>query len=115
MTLDLDGAIQHCKDKAKELRAEAEAWSDYELVSEKARNSMSDCRECASEHEQLAKWLTELKHLREVRALLKQRIVNTDFDMGDYYDHTQEIINKVFDVIDKVYDEVLYDAKENNK
>ena len=25
------------------------------------------------------------------------------------------IINKVFDVIDKVYDEVLYDAKENNK
>ena len=104
--MTLEQAIQHCKDKAKQLREEAEIYNPPHS---------KDCLECAREHEQLAEWLTELKALREVRALLKQRIVNTDFDMGDYYDHTQEIINKVFDAIDKVYDEVLYDAKENDK
>ena len=104
--MTLEQAIQHCKEKAEEL-------TDLALTLD--GQQYADCAECASEHHQLAEWLTELKHLREVRALLKQRIVNTDFDMGDYYDHTQEIINKVFDAIDKVYDEVLYDAKENDK
>ena len=50
MTLDLDGAIQHCHEKAKELRAEA--------VSQ-AHNP--ECEEYAKEHEQLAEWLEELK------------------------------------------------------
>ena len=54
MTLDLDGAISHCHEKAKELRAEA--------VSQ-AHNP--ECEECANEHEQLAEWLTELKEARE--------------------------------------------------
>ena len=73
--LSIEQAIQHCKDKAKELREEAEAWSDYKLVSEKARNSMSDCLECANEHEQLAEWLTELKELRETMEMVKKHYI----------------------------------------
>ena len=64
--LTLDEAITHAKEKAKELRAEAETWSEYKLVSEKARNSMSDCLECANEHEQLAAWLEELKSYKDL-------------------------------------------------
>ena len=52
--MTLDEAIKHCKEKAKELRAEA--------VSQ-AHNP--ECEECAKEHEQLAEWLTELKARRE--------------------------------------------------
>lgn len=59
MAFDLDMAIQHCHEKAKELRVEAVL---------QAHNP--DCEECAREHEQLAEWLTELKALRELVHLL---------------------------------------------
>lgn len=60
--MTLDQAIQHCKDKAEEIR--------------KAQEEMpSDCKlskgliECAEEHEQLACWLTELKTRRKQEEL----------------------------------------------
>ena len=108
MINNLDEAIAHAKEVAEEKRKLYEQACAYNLPSEVF------C-DCANEHEQLADWLTELKHLREVRALLKQKIADTDFDFGDYYDNTQVIINKIFDVIDKVYDEVLYDAKHSKE
>ena len=56
-------AIQHCEEKAKELREKAIV--DYEN-NKTTLAEFADCRECASEHEQLAEWLKELKTLREV-------------------------------------------------
>lgn len=55
--MTLDEAIKHCKEKAKDLRQQA----DFIQVQEE----MDDCYECAQEHEQLAGWLTELKERRE--------------------------------------------------
>ena len=56
--MTLDQAIQHCLEKAKELRAEAEKTKRFKKFT-------SDCLECASEHQQLAEWLTELQERRE--------------------------------------------------
>ena len=59
--MTLDEAIKHCNDKAKELRAEAYKYKNDILNAFET----ADCLECASEHEQLAEWLTELKARRE--------------------------------------------------
>lgn len=42
--MDIDEAIQHCKEKAIE----------------------NTCNQCGKDHEQLAKWLTELKEYRDI-------------------------------------------------
>lgn len=60
--MTLEQAIQHCKDKAKELRQEAILFNNNPMYSD---NTVADCLECANEHEQLAEWLTELKEARE--------------------------------------------------
>lgn len=56
--MTIDEAIQHCHETAK--RLSNEAYENKTLTEEKAY----DCNECAFEHEQLAKWLEELKELR---------------------------------------------------
>ena len=51
--MELSEAIQHCEEKAKEL---------------KIAYSKSECLECAKEHEQLASWLKELQAFRDSKA-----------------------------------------------
>ena len=58
--MELDEAILHCKNKAKELKDEANACCSIPA------EDIADCIECAREHLQLAEWLEELKRLREV-------------------------------------------------
>lgn len=60
--MTLDEAIKHCEEKAKELSDKAYSEYGKSMTEEEAY----DCNECAREHEQLAKWLKELKTLREV-------------------------------------------------
>lgn len=55
--MTLDEAIDHCEKKAQELR-EAPLKRRMDLV------EVVDCEQCAEEHEQLAKWLKELKGYR---------------------------------------------------
>ena len=63
--MTLDEAILHCREKAEELRTTAEQqWEDGKM----ALIDYTDCRECASEHQQLAEWLEELKDRREGHA-----------------------------------------------
>ena len=50
--LTLDEAIKHCLEVAEKYETQTEEW----------------CRECATDHRQLAEWLTELK---EAKRLLK--------------------------------------------
>ena len=59
---NLTEAITHCKEKAKELRKKAidDYANDKTTLAE-----FADCRECASEHEQLAALLEELAERRE--------------------------------------------------
>ena len=61
--MTLSDAIEHCKEKAEELRAEADMYYKSLIYSNDTADS---CLECAEEHEQLAEWLTELKEIREL-------------------------------------------------
>lgn len=67
--MTLEEAIRHAKEKAKELRIEAEQLRDIgEVISNPKQpynEPVKNCLECANEHEQLAAWLEELKDYRE--------------------------------------------------
>ncbi len=67
--MNLDEAIQYHKEKAEELRQEAEQVRELgEHISnlkQPYNENVKYCLECANEHEQLAKWLKELKALKE--------------------------------------------------
>lgn len=62
--MDLNEAITHYKEKAKELRDDYDYgydhWNDNEKAIAEGR------KECAEEHEQIAEWLEELKRRREL-------------------------------------------------
>lgn len=60
--LSIEQAIQHCHEKAEELKNKA--YTDYDSWTDEGKRMATDCLECANEHEQLAEWLTELKELR---------------------------------------------------
>lgn len=59
--MTIDEAIQHCEEKAKELKADTEVYKRVKATPE----HIAKCEECAREHEQLAEWLKELKSYRE--------------------------------------------------
>ena len=63
--MTLEQAIQHCKDKAEELKKQHSELLERPNFD---RQVVADCWECAREHEQLAEWLTKLKHYEENRA-----------------------------------------------
>lgn len=65
--MDLDEAINHCEEKAKEKRDESERiWKAYSIYpSSDDALGYDDCIACAEEHEQLAEWLTQLKRIKE--------------------------------------------------
>lgn len=76
--MTLDEAIAHCLEVAEQNESSAITYKNckeikanmYEkLTAEKAEN---DCRECATDHRQLAEWLKELKDLREENKVLMQ-------------------------------------------
>ena len=66
--LSLDEAIQHCHEKAKELREEANTRRQHS-------SERNDCLECANEHEQLSEWLRELKERRETMEMIKKHYI----------------------------------------
>ena len=61
--MTLEEAIAHCKEKAAELREYSDVLSETSTTPK--GKEISDCLECAEEHEQLAEWLEELKSYRE--------------------------------------------------
>lgn len=61
--MNLEEAIKHCKEKARENRKKADEW--YAGGCSFTQAEGNDCLECAKEHEQLAEWLKELKQRRE--------------------------------------------------
>lgn len=61
--MELDEAIKHCEDKAKELRKEKRRMAVTGREQEWA-----DCLQCAEEHEQLAEWLTDYKRLKTLES-----------------------------------------------
>jgi hypothetical protein len=91
--MTLDEAIAHCLEVAEQNEIDAITYKNckeiktnlYEkLTAEKVEN---DCRECAADHRQLAKWLTELK---EAKRLLKAAVEDINFYVDCYEAHCDE-------------------------
>lgn len=61
--MTLEEAIEHCYERAGENRRRAELYVAVKATEKK----IQECEECANDHEQLAKWLEELKdwHIRK--------------------------------------------------
>lgn len=60
--MELDEAIKHCHEKAKELR-------EQPLKEKMDIEDIASCEECAEEHEQLAEWLEELKEWKSLKLI----------------------------------------------
>lgn len=117
--MTLDEAIKNAEDVANEWRNVDMAELDLMYVGDtecieahKNRNI-----ECAEEFEQLAKWLRELKQLREqepildkIRREIEKERVNADWDFGQeiYYNNA---IDNVLQIIDKYRQENQYDKR----
>jgi hypothetical protein len=74
MIMTLDEAIKHTEEVAEEKEKEAKEWHENQVrkcklipfpFSEMDYTRENECKQCAKEHRQLAKWLKELKQLRE--------------------------------------------------
>ena len=59
--LSLEEAIKHCEEVAEA----NEKMIEYDLAY--TDEQKEECRECAEEHRQLAKWLNELKAYKDAR------------------------------------------------
>ena len=57
--MTLDEAIRHCKEQAERERRKVPQFEHLNLM-----HAAESCKECAAEHEQLAKWLEELQQRR---------------------------------------------------
>jgi len=67
--MTLDEAIRHCEEVAERYETRAKMIDRRKLGF--ALDNPTACHECASDHRQLAEWLTELKGLREENIALK--------------------------------------------
>lgn len=70
--MTLDEAIKHCEEVVEKLEKEAQEWHENQVrkcklipFAEMDYTHENECKECASDHKQLAEWLKELKQLRE--------------------------------------------------
>lgn len=91
--MDLNEAITHAREVAREKRTEEQEWRDKkDFIESNERNPkgiydlpINQCKECAAEHEQLAEWLTELQERREAD---KWNVIRTEADLpkeSDFY------------------------------
>jgi hypothetical protein len=77
--MTIDEAIKHCEEVAEENDKIANTF-EYSL------KTKSDCKECASEHRQLAEWLRELKKLRNFTHFIARNVMEDDFEEnGRFY------------------------------
>ena len=65
--MELDEAIKHCEEVAKEKHTRAnKITSCGEFTIQAFDKELTSCRVCAEEHEQLAEWLKQLQEVKEV-------------------------------------------------
>lgn len=94
--MNLNDAINHCEEKAKELREQAGFDTDNERY-RMSESEKTDCIECANEHEQLAEWLKELKTLRKALMLACEEQywrTSTESLMDDYINEARAELRK---------------------
>lgn len=83
--MTLEEAIKHCEEVAEKYDTE------LNLINCGISNeSCDDCIECANEHRQLAEWLRELVHLRNITEYLRDMV--TCFEFMDSMHYNEDII-----------------------
>ena len=66
--MTIDEAIAHAREVAAKQRSASSEWLEQSNEEGSLEEEISKgCEKCAQEHEQLAKWLEELKELREYK------------------------------------------------
>ena len=103
MIKNLDEAISHCEEVAKEQDKLCKRYDDASGYSRSHNEAIRTtdakrCEECASEHRQLAEWLRELQRDREIlnglslyfQSLVCDSIINNRPLMFDMRDATEE-------------------------
>ena len=108
--LTIDEAIEHCKEIARDNRAkadeEARAFAIYPFVNaEESATFVDRCDECAEEHEQLVRWLEELKEYQELEEqglLLKLpcKIGDTVYDIDTIYECDNDYMDCIMEFPD---------------
>lgn len=74
--MTLSEAIKHCEEVAEKNDNIADTFE------ETLKNKIA-CRECASEHRQLAEWLRELKMYREIFEKVGKTLADNGYTMDD--------------------------------
>ena len=81
--MTLDESIKHCEKVADGQDRLASSYDDGSM-------GKKLCTECASEHRQLAEWLRELVHLRNITEYLRDMV--TCFEFMDSMHYNEDII-----------------------
>lgn len=82
--MTIDEAIKHCLEVAEN----NEQFASGKWIGSEGEANRQECEQCASDHRQLAEWLTELKNLREENKVLMQECDRLIKEKG-------ELLNKV--------------------
>lgn len=82
--MTLEEAIKHCEEVAEE-QERISVQCDRDLF-----DHIDSCRKCAIEHRQLAEWLRELVHLRNITEYLRDMV--TCFEFMDSMHYNEDII-----------------------
>ena len=96
--MTLDEAIAHCNEVA-----ETQEWMSGTYDDDSMGAKL--CKECASEHRQLAEWLRELVHLRNITEYLRDMVTCFEFVGSMHYNE---------DIIEWADSELRVDMREVN-
>jgi hypothetical protein len=80
--MNIEEAIKHCEEVAEAEEQKYKEWKgDYSHL-----QKIDSCKECASEHRQLANWLRELKALKDFANFVAESVLEEDFEENnDFY------------------------------
>lgn len=98
--MTLDEAIKHCEEVAEKNEKRAN-W----FWGKEGNPNYEECVECASEHRQLAEWLRELVHLRNITEYLRDMVTCFEFTNTMHYNE---------DIIEWAESELRVDMREVN-
>ena len=79
--LNLDEAIQHCKEMEDLNKRKSKYYAETSAVDDDYRLGMAhDCEECAKDHGQLSEWLEELRRYRgKIEDLIDGNLTQQEF------------------------------------
>lgn len=87
--MTLDEAIKRCEEVVEEQEKKAKEWHENQVrkcelirFAEIDYTHENECKECASDHRQLAEWLKELKGYREAKAKIESLPLVWEYGQG---------------------------------